>query len=110
MDGYPEAPASAQELDEMMYKIDSGEGLFASLSDEQREQLKAELAEEWLTEYLEEYPVPADLVEAIQEYRDIESSDRYPNLPENMRNDLLLLFDEHHGEGGPDQWAGGTPD
>ena len=110
MDGYPEAPASAQDLDELMYQIDSGEGMFASLSDEQREQLKAELAEEWLTEYLGEYPVPADLVEAIQEYRDIESSDRYPNLPENIRNDLLLLFDEHHGEGGPDQWAGGPPD
>jgi len=110
MDGFPQAPAAAQELDELIDRIDAGEGTFASLSDEQREQLKAELADEWLTEYLEEYPVPADLGDAIREYRDIESGDRYPNLPQNVRNDLLLLFDEHHGEGGPDQWAGPPPE
>lgn len=110
MDDYPEAPANVQELDEMLYQIDAGQGYFSALGDEQRDQLKAELSEEWLTEYLAEYPVPADLVEAIQEYRDIESCDKYPNLPENVRNDLLPLFDEHHGEGGPDQWAGSSPD
>ena len=57
MDGYLQAPVAAQDLDELIYRIDSGQDTFASLSDEQREQLKAELAEEWLTEYLAEYPV-----------------------------------------------------
>jgi hypothetical protein len=110
MDSYPQAPATAQDLDELMYRIDSGQGTFASLSDEQREQLKADLADDWLTEYLQEYPVPADLGDAIREYRDIESGDRYASLPPNVRADLLLLFDEHHGEGGPDQWAAMQPD
>lgn len=103
---HPEPPPTAQELDDLIYNIDAGTDSFAALSDEQREQLKAELGEAWLSEYLEEYPVPADLVEASHEYREIESGDKYPNLPDNIRNDLLLHFDEHHGEGGPERWVG----
>jgi len=110
MSSYPETPAGAQELDELMQRIDAGSDDFASLSDEQREQLKTELSEDWLTLYLDDYPVPTDVDDARNEYLAIESSDRYPNLPENVRNDLLLHFDEHYGEGGPDQWSGSLPD
>lgn len=87
-----------------MQKIDAGAGSFASLSDEQRAQLKTALSEEWLTTYLEKYPVPVALAVAITEYRAIEAGLRYPNLPENVRADILLEFNEHYGEGGPDCW------
>lgn len=101
-----DTPPSAQELDELLFQIDSGKGEYKELDDEEREQLKQDLTEEWLSEYLNDYPVPADLGDASKEYRDIEAADLFPNLPEQVRNDLLLLFNEHHGEGGPDEWAG----
>lgn len=105
MEHYPQPPSSAQELDLLMQKIDRGAGSFAALSDEQREQLKTGLSEEWIEAYLDKYPVPAELDAAISEYRAIEAGIRYPNLPENVREDILLEFNEHHGEGGPDHWS-----
>lgn len=101
-----EAPPSAQEFDELLYQIDAGKGPFKDLDEDRREQLKQDLTEQWLSEYLTEYPVPADLGEASQEYRNIEDAEMFPNLPQQVREDLLLLFNDHHGEGGPDEWAG----
>lgn len=103
---YPEPPSSAQELDLLMQKIDAGAGSFAALSDEQRAQLKTGLSEDWIAAYLDKYPVPAALEAAISEYRAIEAGIRYPYLSENVREDILLEFNEHHGEGGPDHWSG----
>lgn len=105
MDHYPEPPSSAQELDLLMQRIDAGAGGFAALSDEQRDQLKSGLSEDWIAAYLDQYPVPAALDAAISEYRAIKAGLRYPNLPENVRADILLEFNEHHGEGGPDHWS-----
>ncbi|WP_025915715.1 hypothetical protein [Herminiimonas sp. CN] len=105
MDQVPEPPPTAQELDALMQRIDAGEGSFAPLSDEQRSQLKASLSEEWIAAFLDKYPVPMALAAAISEYRAIEAGARYPNLPENVREDILLEFNEHHGEGGPDHWS-----
>lgn len=105
MDRYPVPPSTAQELDALMQKIDAGAGSFVSLSDEQRSQLKTRLSEEWIAAYLDKYPVPAALAAAASEYRAIETGVQYPNLPENVREDILLEFNEHHGEGGPDHWS-----
>ena len=102
----PQPPASAQELDLLMARIDKGEESFAALSDEQREQLKSELAEEGIAQYLDDYPVPADLTLAARDYRAIQSGSKYPNIPANVRNDLLMHFDEQHAEGGgPEHWT-----
>ena len=97
-------PATAQELDELFGEIDEGEGTFASLSDEQRMQLKEELGDEWIANYVDDYPVPNNLREAIDEYREIESGGRFPNLTDSVRNDVLLQFDDQYGDGGPDNW------
>jgi hypothetical protein len=105
MENIADVPPTAQELDELLQDIDEGEGTFAELTDDQREQLKEELCEEWLATYLDDYPVPNNLREAVDEYREIESGDRFPNLPENVRNELLLQFDDQFGEGGPDNWS-----
>jgi hypothetical protein len=99
-----EPPSTVQELDTLIHQIDTGEGAFASLSDEQRTQLECELSEAWITEYLDAYPVPDDPEVARREYQLIASGKAYPNLPENVRGDLLMRFDERHGEGGPDHW------
>lgn len=114
MDDYDEpteniadVPPTVQELDELLQDIDEGEGSFATLTDEQRAQLKEELCDEWLASYLEDYPVPNNLREAIDEYREIEAGDRFPNLPEGVRNELLQQFDDQFGEGGPDSWSSG---
>lgn len=104
MNAYPDPPANVQELDALVGKIDRGMDYFASLSDEQRNQLKAELSEDWIAEYLDDFPVPQNLEQARREYRAIASAEKYPHLPENVRNDLLLRFDEEHGEGGPEHW------
>lgn len=104
MNRYPDPPGTAQELDALVDKIDSGAGYFASLSDEQRDQLKTELSEDWIAEFLDDFPVPRELDTARRDYRAIASGERYPHLPENVRNDLLLRFDEEHGEGGPERW------
>ncbi|MEO8407528.1 MAG: hypothetical protein ABI476_03775 [Oxalobacteraceae bacterium] len=87
-----------------MQKIDAGAGSFASLSDEQRTQLKTALSDEWIASYLDKYPLPITLKAAMREYRAIEAGIRYPNLPEHVREDILLEFNEHFGEGGPDHW------
>lgn len=105
MENIADVPPTAQELDELLQGINEGEGTFAELTDDQREQLKEELCEEWLATYLDDYPVPNTLREAVDEYREIESGDRFPNLPENVRNELLLQFDDQFGEGGPDNWS-----
>lgn len=99
-----EPPSTARELDELTRKIDAGEGGFASLSDEQREQLMFELDEAWLGDFLEDYPVPAELDAAAGEYRAIASGEKFPHLRENVRKDLLMRFNELHGEGGPEHW------
>lgn len=109
MEHYLEPPATAQDLDVLIHRIDAGEGTFASLSDEQRDQLKIELSEEWIAGYLDKYPVPEALAAATLEYRAIESGQQYPNLPENIRNDILLEFNERHGEGGPEGWSYTAP-
>jgi hypothetical protein len=106
MHDYPEPPATAQELDAVIAKIDAGEGYFASLGDEQRDQMKTGLTEHWIAEYLDDYPVPSDRAVAVREYRAIESGAKYPHLPPNLTGDLLMRFDEVHGEGGPQHWAG----
>lgn len=105
MEHYPQPPSSAEELDLLMQRIDLGAGSFASLSDEQRAQLKTALSEDWIAAYLSQYPVPATLAAAIAEYRAIEAGQKYPNLPENVREDILIEFNEHHGEGGPEHWS-----
>lgn len=105
MEHYPEPPSSAEQLDALMQQIDLGRGSFAALSDEQRAQLKTRLSEEWIAAYLDKYPVPASLAAATSEYRAIEAGIRYPNLPQNVCDDILLEFNEHHGEGGPDHWS-----
>lgn len=112
MDDYDEpienvadVPPSAQELDELLQDIDEGEGTFAALSNEQRAELKEELCEEWLASYLDDYPVPSNLREAVDEYREIEAGERFPNLPENVRNDILAQFNDQFGEGGPEHWG-----
>ncbi|MET0962303.1 MAG: hypothetical protein ABWY05_05720 [Noviherbaspirillum sp.] len=97
-------PTTAQELDALMRHIDKGDGDLASLSDEQREQLKNDLAAAWLEDYLDDYPVPAERTPAALEYRAIAGGEKYPNLPEHVRSDLLIEFDEIHGEGGPEHW------
>jgi hypothetical protein len=101
---FPDPPSTAQELDAMLHHIDVGDGDLASLSDEQREQLKGELSDAWLADYLDDYPVPADRRQAAQEYRAIAAGNKYPNLTDHVRADLLLQFEERHGEGGPDHW------
>ena len=100
-----EPPSTAEALDALMQHINTGDGDLASLSDEQREQLKNELGDAWLEDYLDDYPVPADLRDASREYQAIANADKYPNLPDHVRNDLLLQFEEHHGEGGPEHWT-----
>lgn len=97
-------PITALELDALMRHIDKGDGDLASLSDEQREQLKNELGDAWLEDYLDDYPVPADLKLATLEYQEIASADKYPHLPDHVRGDLLLQFEEQYGEGGPEHW------
>jgi hypothetical protein len=105
----PEPPPTAQELDLLIRRIDMGEDSFAALSDEQRGQLKCELAEEWIAKYLDDYPVPGNPAEAAREYRAIESGSKYPNVPPRVRKDLLIHFDEQHAEGGgPDHWSQGV--
>ena len=97
-------PSTAEELDALMRHIDIGDSDLASLSDEQRDQFKNELGDAWLEDYLDAYPVPPDLRDAAHEYRAIADADKFPNLPEHVRADLLLQFEEHHGEGGPEHW------
>lgn len=109
MEHYLERPTTAQDLDALIQQIDAGEDTFASLSDEQRDQLKTELGEEWIAGYLDQYPVPQALAAATLEYRAIASGRQYPNLPENIRNDILLEFNERHGEGGPEHWSDTGP-
>lgn len=104
MDAFHEPPASAEELDALFRRIDAGDGYFASLSDEQRGQLKEELTDAWLSDYLHLYPLPARLEDAVHAYRAIESGDKYPHVNPHIRNDLLLHFNEHFGEGGPEHW------
>jgi hypothetical protein len=105
----PQPPASAKELDLLMHRIDLGQDGFAALSDEQRTQLKAELAEDWISGFLDDYPVPDNIEQAAREYRAIQSGALFPNIPDRVRNDILIQFDERHAEGGgPDHWATGT--
>lgn len=102
----PRAPAGVQELDILIRRIDLGEESFAALSDEQRAQLKRTLGEQWVEQYLDDYPVPSDPKEAAREYRAIASGSRYPHLPSSVRNDLLIQFDQQYAEGGgPDHWT-----
>jgi hypothetical protein len=101
---FPNPPSSAEQLDAFMHHIDMGDGDLASLSDEARDQLKTDLAEAWLADHLDNYPVPADLEQAGAEYRAIACGDRYPHLPEHVREDLLIQFNAVHGEGGPEHW------
>jgi len=101
---FPHPPVSVDDLDAFMHRIDAGDGELAALSDEGREQLRTELAEAWLADYLDEYPVPAGLDDAAAQYRAIASGDRYPHLPEHVREDLLIQFNAVHGEGGPEHW------
>lgn len=101
---FPDPPSTAQQLDQMIAHIDAGDSDLASLSDEQREQLKADLCAAWLDDYLDDYPVPTDIAAATDEYLAIESGTRYPHLPDNVHDDLLMHFDEHFGEGGPAHW------
>jgi hypothetical protein len=99
-------PADLAELDRLMRDIDGGKNLFASLSDEQRTQLKRALAERWIAEYLDDYTGPGDPKQAAQEYRAIQSGEKYPHLPVEVRNDLLMQLDEQHAEGGgPEHWT-----
>lgn len=100
-----EPPATAEALDALIRHIDIGDGDLASLSDEQREQLKNELGDAWLEDYLDDFPVPADPRDAAREYQAIADGDKYPSLPDHVRGDLLLQFEEHHGEGGPQYWT-----
>jgi hypothetical protein len=103
----PRAPSSVQELDLLIRRIDLGEESFAALSDEQRTQLKCELGQQWVEQYLDDYPVPSDVNEAAREYRAIASGDKFPHLPSSVRNDLLIQFDQLHAEGGgPEHWTG----
>jgi len=99
-----EPPSTAQELDELTRQIDAGEGSFASLSDEQREQLMSELDEAWMSDFLDDYPVPAELDAAAREYLAIASGEKFPHLRESVRSDLLMQFNDLHGEGGPEHW------
>jgi hypothetical protein len=102
----PEPPRDMQEFDILMRKIEKGEDSFAALSDEQRGQLKCELADAWIAKYMEDYPVPVDVKQAAAEYRAIQSGVRYPYVPEHVRTDLLIQFDLLHAEGGgPDHWT-----
>ena len=39
-----------------------------------------------------------------REYQAIANADKYPSLPDHVRDDLLLQFEEHNGEGGPEHW------
>jgi hypothetical protein len=48
--------------------------------------------------------VPANLGQAAAEYHAIANAGKYPNLPDHVRADLLLQFEERHGEGGPEHW------
>lgn len=107
MEHYLPSPSTAQELDTLIQQIDAGTQSFASLSDEQRAQLKTALSEEWIAAYLDKYPVPQALKAAMREYRAIEAGIRYPHLPDHVREDILLEFNEHFGEGGPDHWSTG---
>lgn len=103
----PRPPAAIQELDVLLQRIDRGEDSFAALSDEQRGQLTDALCEQWIDGYLESYPVPEDRNEAAREYHAIRSGERYPHLPPQVRQDLLIQFDQQFAEGGgPDHWAG----
>jgi len=99
-----EPPSTAEQLDALMRHIDAGDHDLASLSDEQREQLKNELSDAWLEDYLDDYPVPAGLEQAAAEYHAIANGKKYPSLPDHVRSDLLLQFEERHGEGGPEHW------
>jgi hypothetical protein len=101
---FPHPPSSAEQLDAYMHHIDVGDGELASLSDEEREQLRTELAEAWLADYLDAYPVPSDLEAAAAQYRAIASGEWFPHLPEHVREDLLIQFNTVHGEGGPEHW------
>lgn len=102
---YPDPPAAIEELDRLFAHIDLGNGDLVSLSDEQREALKEEISAAWLTKWLPGFPVPGALKEAAAQYRAIAAGDLYPHLTERVRSDLLLRFDEAHGEGGPVHWS-----
>lgn len=102
---YLEPPRDIQEFDALLHRIDVGDADLASLSDEQREVLKEELGQAWLTKWLPDYQVPADLGAASILYRAIAAREMYPHLTDRVREDLLIRFDEEHGEGGPVHWS-----
>lgn len=105
MDIQYDPPATAEELDGLIAKIERGEGAFASLSDEQRGQFLEDLGQTWVDQYLNQYPVPDDFDQAIAAYRDIEAARRYPHFPEHLRTDVLLRFEQRYGDGGPEHWG-----
>lgn len=100
----PEPPESIEQLDQLIHRIDEGHDDLASLSDEQRAQLTEELCEEWVARYLDDYPVPTLVDDAIREYQEIQIGDLYPNLPQFVRDDLLMRYEDRFGEGGPEHW------
>jgi hypothetical protein len=102
---FPEPPKDVEELDALLHRIDVGHDDLAALSDEQREGLKEELGQAWLTKWLGGYRVPVALPEAGALYRAIASGEKYPHLTDHIRQDLLIRFDEEHGEGGPVHWS-----
>jgi hypothetical protein len=102
---FPEPPKDVEQLDALLYRIDAGHDDLAALSDTQREDLKEELGQAWLTKWLPAYQVPAALPEAGALYRAIASGEKYPHLTDHVREDLLIRFDEEHGEGGPEHWS-----
>lgn len=102
---FPEPPRDVEELDALLNRIDVGHDDLAALSDAQREDLKEELGQAWLTKWLPAYQVPAALPEAAALYRAIASGEKYPHLTDHVREDLLIRFDEEHGEGGPEHWS-----
>src|SRR3569833_3393171 len=99
-----EPPSTAQELDELTRQIDAGEGSFASLSDEQRKQKKTKQNKTKKNKNHDDYPVPAELDAAAREYLAIASGEKFPHLRESVRSDLLMQFNDLHGEGGPEHW------
>jgi hypothetical protein len=102
---FPEPPKDVEELDALLHRIDVGQDDLAALSDEQREGLKEEVSQAWLTKWLSAYQVPVALPEAGALYRAIASGAKYPHLTDHVREDLLIRFDEEHGEGGPIHWS-----
>ncbi|MFC5473188.1 hypothetical protein [Paraherbaspirillum soli] len=103
---FTKAPLTEEGLTETVRRISAGVDEFSVLNHTARVELVNKVTEQWQNDFVAGFNIPNDLAKAGEEYAAIEQGDKFPSLPDSVREALLQRFDDRYGDGGPRLWPG----